>query len=417
MAVGTGGKVRARTSARLIGVVTGTVLLAVFLTVGAGTAGAASQPGPALASIAPLGFGDAFANPTALASNAPMVGMASTPDGKGYWEAAADGGLFAFGNATFYGSMGGHPLNQPIVGMASTPDGKGYWLVASDGGIFAFGDAAYFGSTGGHPLNQPIVGMVATPSGHGYWLVASDGGIFAFGDAVFGGSMGGHPLNQPIVGMASNPEGNGYWLVAADGGIFSFGGAPFEGSLGSDHLAQPIVGMAASPGSVGYWLVGTDGGVFAFGGAHFDGSFGGEQLGYPFVAITPVPHGTGYWLLPTTAVTKALGAMTLSPAPSVSTVSICAQTLYLYEDATFAPLTCGGGAEVNVVAWSRSAGISPVMLSLGPDATPGAVLGAFCADVQRDSTNPLELEAYSLASLYYRWPFTIAGSTFLDQDC
>ena len=28
-------------------------------------------------------------------------------------------------------------LNQPIVGMAATPDGKGYWLVASDGGIFS----------------------------------------------------------------------------------------------------------------------------------------------------------------------------------------------------------------------------------------------------------------------------------------
>ena len=45
-------------------------------------------------------------------------------------------------------------LNRPIVGMASTPDGKGYWLVASDGGIFAFGDAAFYGSTGGH-ASQP----------------------------------------------------------------------------------------------------------------------------------------------------------------------------------------------------------------------------------------------------------------------
>ena len=50
-------------------------------------------------------------------------------------------------------------LNQPIVGMAATPDGKGYWLVASDGGIFSFGDAAYAGSTGAVALNEPIVGM------------------------------------------------------------------------------------------------------------------------------------------------------------------------------------------------------------------------------------------------------------------
>ena len=31
----------------------------------------------------------------------------------------------------------------------------GYWLVASDGGIFAFGDAGFYGSTGGIALNQP----------------------------------------------------------------------------------------------------------------------------------------------------------------------------------------------------------------------------------------------------------------------
>src|SRR2546422_7423313 len=37
-------------------------------------------------------------------------------------------------------------LNNPIVGMAATPTGKGYWLVASDGGIFAFGDAVFQGS-------------------------------------------------------------------------------------------------------------------------------------------------------------------------------------------------------------------------------------------------------------------------------
>jgi len=66
------------------------------------------------------------------------------------------------------------------VGMASTPDGGGYWLVASDGGIFSFGDATFFGSSGSTPLNEPIVGMHSTPDGGGYWLVASDGGIFAF---------------------------------------------------------------------------------------------------------------------------------------------------------------------------------------------------------------------------------------------
>ena len=46
--------------------------------------------------------------------------------------------------------------------MTSTGDGRGYWFVAADGGIFAFGDAPFNGSMGGTHLNQPIVGMAAT---------------------------------------------------------------------------------------------------------------------------------------------------------------------------------------------------------------------------------------------------------------
>ncbi|MHB1547770.1 MAG: hypothetical protein ACYCX8_03385, partial [Acidimicrobiales bacterium] len=71
------------------------------------------------------------------------------PGGGGYWEVAADGGIFSFGTARFYGSMGGHPLNQPIVGMAAVPGGGGYWEVAADGGIFSFGTARFYGAASG----------------------------------------------------------------------------------------------------------------------------------------------------------------------------------------------------------------------------------------------------------------------------
>ena len=165
-----------------------------------------------------------------------------------YDEVARDGGVFTFGGAPYYGSMGGKVLNRPIVGMAPTPDGRGYWLVASDGGIFAFGDAGFYGSTGAMALQAPIVGMAPTPDGRGYWLVAADGGIFAFGDAPYYGSMGGKVLNRPIVGMAPAPDGRGYWLVAADGGIFAFGDAGFYGSTGAMALQAPIVGMAPALG-------------------------------------------------------------------------------------------------------------------------------------------------------------------------
>lgn len=36
--------------------------------------------------------------------------------------------------------------NAPIVGIAPTPSGEGYWLVAADGGVFTFGDAEFFGN-------------------------------------------------------------------------------------------------------------------------------------------------------------------------------------------------------------------------------------------------------------------------------
>jgi ribosomal protein L24E len=219
------------------------------------------------------------------------------PAHAGYWLVGSDGGMFAYGNAKFYGSTGAMHLNRPIVGMARTPSGHGYWLVASDGGMFSFGDAKFYGSTGGMHLNRPIVGMARTPSGHGYWLVASDGGMFSFGDAKFYGSTGGMHLNRPIVGMASTPNGHGYWLVASDGGMFSFGNAKFHGSTGAIHLVQPIVGMASTPNGHGYWLVASDGGIFAFGNATFYGSTGGRPLGAPIANIAPSTTGHGYWLM------------------------------------------------------------------------------------------------------------------------
>ena len=140
--------------------------------------------------------------------------------------------------------MGGRPLNKPIVGMTPTASGKGYWFVASDGGLFAFGDARFFGSMGDTVLNKPVVGMAASRTGQGYRMVAADGGIFSFGDAGFYGSTGDRVLNQPIRSMAATPSGNGYWFVASDGGIFSFGDAVFSGS--AVGRGQSIVGMAAA---------------------------------------------------------------------------------------------------------------------------------------------------------------------------
>ncbi len=229
--------------------------------------------------------------------NAPIVGMASTVDGKGYWLVANDGGVFSF-HAPFFGSLGAKHLNSPIVGMAPTPTGHGYWLVAGDGGVFTFGDARFFGSTGGLHLNAAITQLIPGPGGKGYWLMASDGGVFTFGSARFFGSMGGTRLNAPIIGMAATPNGRGYLLVASDGGVFTFGNARFRGSTASKHVSSPVVGIAGDSTGNGYWLATRDGRVYAFGDAKHQG--GALHLLPPLrqvTEITSVPGTRGYRLL------------------------------------------------------------------------------------------------------------------------
>jgi hypothetical protein len=213
--------------------------------------------------------------------------------GLGATQGAVESSVFGFGAAPEAGA----PIvsNRPLVGLAATPDGKGYWLTASDGGVFSFGDANFYGSTGSIKLNRPIVAIAATPDGKGYWLTATDGGVFSFGDANFYGSTGSIKLNRPIVAIAATPDGKGYWLTATDGGVFSFGDANFYGSTGSIKLNQPIVAMAADRSSGGYWLASRDGGVFAF-HATFYGSEGGQLQEDRFVGIAPTNLGYGYLL-------------------------------------------------------------------------------------------------------------------------
>jgi hypothetical protein len=118
--------------------------------------------------------------------------------------------------------MGGHPLNKPILAMAATADGKGYWEVASDGGIFTFGDAGFYGSLGGVPQSRLIVGMAGTADGKGYWLTNSNGAVTTFGDAPYWGSAP-QFLVEPVVGIA-RATGNG-----------TFSGGPYPaGSYGYD---------------------------------------------------------------------------------------------------------------------------------------------------------------------------------------
>lgn len=183
------------------------------------------------------------------------MGMVATPDGRGYW--VLEQGLSrlvsvqGFGDAVNYGdeatiANGTAHVGSPVA-LAATRDGKGYWIVDSDGGVFSFGDARFYGSMGGKHLNAPVVGIAVTSDGNGYWLAGADGGVFSFGSAIFGGSMVNAALVKPVVGIARNAHGTGYWLASADGGVFAFGGAPFLGSLGGRDLNRPVFAISNVP--------------------------------------------------------------------------------------------------------------------------------------------------------------------------
>jgi len=207
---------------------------------------------------------------------------ATTPTKQGYWEVAANGAVFSFGDATYHGSLPGLGISvSDIVGMAATPDGGGYWLVGSNGAVYSFGDAAYRGSLPGMKISvSDIVGMAATPGGGGYWLVGSNGAVYSFGDAAYHGSLPGLKIAvSDIVGMASAADGGGYRLVSSNGGVFAFGDADYHGSLpGLGVSVNNITTMVPTATGGGYWQVSSDGGIFAFGNADYDGSLPGLKM-------------------------------------------------------------------------------------------------------------------------------------------
>ena len=111
----------------------------------AGPAGPAGASAPPVNSAVPFGTTAIGAN-AVTGANAPVVGVAATPDGGGYWLVAADGGVFNYGDAPFKGSAGALHLAAPVVGIAPDLRGPGYWLVAADGGVFNYGAATFIGS-------------------------------------------------------------------------------------------------------------------------------------------------------------------------------------------------------------------------------------------------------------------------------
>ena len=93
----------------------------------------------------------------------------------GYWLLGADGSLAVHGRTPRLAARIGPTVlvdaADPVVGMAATPDGRGYWTVTGLGVVRAFGVAEPLGEPGPEFLVEPVVAITATPDGTGYWLL------------------------------------------------------------------------------------------------------------------------------------------------------------------------------------------------------------------------------------------------------
>ncbi len=227
-----------------------------------------------------------------------MVGITPTSSQQGYWLDASDGGVFAFGDAPFEGSIPGlgilpyaypapgRELAAPIVGMVPSSTGHGYFMVGADGGVFAFGDAKFAGSCpsiGG--CSGAAVAVMPDSSGNGYWLVTATGHVYGFGDAQFLGAPG--PQGSPVTSAVPTHDGNGYWILTANGSVFAYGDAlNLGGPTSVANGLNPATAIFATATGGGYWVATANGSVINFGDAPNDGGMAGQHLNAPIIAAT-----------------------------------------------------------------------------------------------------------------------------------
>jgi hypothetical protein len=227
----------------------------------------------------------------------PVVGITPTPDRGGYWLVASDGGVFSYGDTTFHGSIPGlgiapagssdpPRLSAPIVGMVPSSDDDGYFMVAADGGVFAFGDAHFAGSCpaiGG--CSGAAVAVMPDASGGGYWLVTATGHVYDFGDAISYGAPG--PQNVPATSAVRTPDGGGYWILFANGAVAAYGDAANLGApVGATGGIDPATAIFTTSDGGGYWVAAANGTVYSFGDAPNDGGANVFHLNGPIIAAT-----------------------------------------------------------------------------------------------------------------------------------
>ena len=247
-----------------------------------------------------FGFAGFHGSTGGLTLQRPIVGIAATPDRQGYWLVASDGGVFVFGDARYYGSVPGlgiapagsagpgSQLTAPIAGIVSSPDGHGYLLFGADGGVFAFGDATFAGSCYSFPrgCDAPVAAAVENSDGQGYWFLSTLGTMYNFGSAIPDCEV---PPQQIPVTSATPVQmnsGTSYAFLFANGYVIDCTGLIVVGETNRNAPVAPgdrAIAIVTSSNNE-YWVVTSRGAVFAFGfSIQSYGSMAGRPLNAPIV--------------------------------------------------------------------------------------------------------------------------------------
>ncbi len=194
---------------------------------------------------------------------------------------------------------------SPVVSIAASPGGRGYYVLSANGVVSAYG-APYFGSLGAKELPDGVTatGLAVDEATGGYWVLTSDGHVEGFRAPYRGEphiALGGWGQYPAAVALAPTPDGRGYYVLRANGAIDAFGATArpsHAGRLPYGTTAPVVaVSIAVDPITGGYWVATSVGGVWAV-DAPYDGSplstAHGHYNGVATVAIAPLANGGGY---------------------------------------------------------------------------------------------------------------------------
>ena len=151
--------------------------------------------------------------------------------------------------------MAGTHLNQPIVAMAASSSGHGYWLVASDGGVFAFGDARVLRVDGRQAPEPADRRLRADEDGPGLparrsrrWCVRLRR------RATSGGARSGCPLRLSASRRRTAAPATGSRMPKAT--CSPSVTRRVQGDAPVDGVSRPVVAIVSAQNYNAYWLVG-----------------------------------------------------------------------------------------------------------------------------------------------------------------